>query len=74
MRRAVAQGRSTFPSDAAPRTAPSDATVSLAPGSAGGHSGATDLRTVGSTAAHWSQPLHATTTNPLATEVLGYWQ
>ena len=69
MRRVMAQARSKFPSDAASETAPGDSTVSLAAGSAGGHSGATDLRLVDSTA-HWSQPLLATSTNPL----LGYAQ
>ena len=71
MRRTMAQARSKFPRDDASETAPGDATVSLAPGSAGGHSGATGLRHVDSAAAHRSQPLHATSTNPLATEVLG---
>ena len=56
MRRAMAQARSKFPSDAAPETAPSGATVSLTTGSAAGHSSSTDLRTVDPTAAHWSQP------------------
>ena len=69
--RAMGQVRSKFPRDAASETATGDATVSLAPGSAGGHSGATDLRHVDSTAVHWSQLFHATSSNPLATEVLG---
>ena len=37
-RRAMAQARSKFPRDVASEAAPGDATVSLAPGSAGGHS------------------------------------
>ena len=52
MRRAMGQARSKVPLDAASKTAAGDATVSLAPGSAGGHSGATDLRHVDLTAAH----------------------